>query len=118
MKGVFFGRAKMRKIIISIAAVFLMLIAGLVLLAKDQKSTTEQKPGQELVFPKGQVEEHPSDLHMGSDPYYHEENKKYEGTDEKGYPRDYDPSMQYYESTTTYKRVDKKKKPEPQEPQE
>jgi hypothetical protein len=70
----------------------------------------EQQPGKELVFPKDTVKEHPSDLHMGSDPYYKKENKKYEGTDETGYPRGYDPNAQYEESTTTYKKKHKKKK--------
>ncbi len=96
----------MGKIIISIAAVFLML--GFVSISPAQ----DQRPGQELVFPKDQVKEHPSDIHVGSDPYYRQENKKYEGTDKEGYKRDYDPNAQYYESTTTIKKADKKKKPE------
>ena len=96
----------MIKIAISIAAVFLMLGFASISPAQDQK------PGQELVFPKDQVKEHPSDIHMGSDPYYRKENKKYEGSDEQGYPRSYDPNTEYREITTTTKKVDKKKKPE------
>jgi hypothetical protein len=44
------------------------------------------------------------------DPYYKKAPQKYEGTDQTGYKRDYDPSMQYYEETTTYKTVEKKGK--------
>ena len=106
----------MKKIISSIIAISLMLIFGSILFAKEKQTSQEQKPGQELVFPKDMVKEHPSDLHMGSDPYYKKENKKYEGTDETGYPREYDPNSVYYESTAPHKKVDKKKNPEsPQE---
>ena len=97
----------MKKISVIMILAFLAVISGSTAFAQ------EQKPGQPLVFPKDQVKEHPSDLHMGSDPYYNKEKPKYEGGDEKGYPPDYDPSMQYYESTTTIKKVDKKKKAEP-----
>jgi len=78
--------------------VFLILAAGSVSFAE------EQKEGQQLVFPKDQVEEHPSDLHMGSDPYYKKEKRNYEGSDEKGYPREYDPGVEYRESTTIKKK--------------
>ena len=101
----------MRKITISILAAFLMLFFGYVLCAQEQQS------GKELVFPKDSVKEHPSDLHMGSDPYYKKENNKYEGTDETGYLRDYDPNAQYEESTTKIKKT-KKKKHDSSEPQE
>lgn len=85
-------------------AVFLIMVCGPIL------SAQEQKPGQPLLFEKKKVEEHPSDLHMGSDPYYHKEKHKYEGSDETGYPSEYDPNIEYREETTTYKRMDKKKK--------
>lgn len=94
----------MRKIIILTVAAFLIAIFGWILLAQ------EQKPGQPLLFEKGKFKEHPSDLHMGSDPYYEKEKHKIEGTDETGYPREYDPNVEYTEETTTYKVIDKKKK--------
>lgn len=94
----------MKKIIILSIVITAAVVIGVLLFAQ------EQKPGQPLVFPKDQVKEHPSDLHMGSDPYYNKEKHKYEGTDEKGYPREYDPNVEYREETTTYKKVDKKKK--------
>jgi uncharacterized protein YxeA len=93
----------MKKIIILSIVIFAVVLIGVFLCAQ------EQKPGQPLVFPKDQVQEHPSDLHMGSDPYYQKEKHKYKGSDETGYPREYDPNVEYKESTTTYKRIDKKK---------
>lgn len=89
---------------------FAVLLVFLAVILSSLAYAQEQKPGQPLVFPKDQVKEHPSDLHMGSDPYYHKEKPKVEGSDEKGYPPEYDPGMQYYESSTTIKKVDKKKK--------
>lgn len=96
----------MKKIIILSIIITAAVVIGVLLFAQ------EQKPGQPLVFPKDQVKEHPSDLHMGSDPYYQKEKHKYEGSDEKGYPREYDPNAEYRESTTTYKVIKKKKEPE------
>lgn len=94
----------MKKITISIIVAIIMMVFSLNL------SAQEQKPGQPLLFEKSKVEEHPSDLHMGSDPYYEKEKHKYEGSDEKGYSREHDPNVEYREETTTYKRIDKKKR--------
>ena len=67
----------------------------------------EQQSGKPLVFPKEMVKEHPSDLHMGSDPYYEQEKHLHEnaGSDEEGYRKDYDPDMQYYERDVKIKKV-------------
>jgi len=88
----------------------LSIIITAVLAAQAFLFAEEQKPGQPLLFPKDQVKDRPSDLHMGSDPYYHLEKHKYEGSDETGYPREYDPYIEYKQSTIKYKKVDKKKK--------
>ena len=89
------------------ARAFILVIAG-ILIASAGLSAQEQKEGEPLMFPKDQVKEHPSDLHMGSDPYYNKGQKKYEGSDETGYPGDLDPDTQYkYETTTTIKKVKK-----------
>jgi len=89
---------------------YMMIVAGVFLFSLSSVAgAQDQQTGQQLTFPKGEVTEHPSDLHLGTDPYYKQAPKNYEGTDEKGYKRDYDPSMQYYEETTTYKRVKGKK---------
>jgi hypothetical protein len=95
----------MKKKAMFIIALLLTVTFALVALAQ------EQQKGKPLVFPKEMVEEdRPSDLHMGSDPYYEQDKDKYEGSDEEGYPSEYDPQMQYYESTTEIKKIDKKKK--------
>lgn len=92
--------------IISTAAI----IAGTLLLFASIACAQEQQKGKELQFPKEMVQEHPSDLHMGSDPYLKKEGKKYEGSDETGYPREYDPNAEYKESSTTVEPVEETNK--------
>jgi hypothetical protein len=90
--------------------VFIMVAVGIFVFALSAlASAQEQQAGQALTFDKGEVTEHPSDLHLGSDPQQKKAPQKYEGSDDSGYKRDYDPSMQYYEETTTYKQVKGKK---------
>jgi hypothetical protein len=103
----------MRKLFLVSLAVLALGLA-LALLAREA-GAQDQKAGQELTFPKGEVSEHPSDLHLGSDPYY-KGGQQYQGSDQTGYKPEYDPSMQYYEETTTYKRVKEKKQKQAPQP--
>ena len=65
----------------------------------------QQEEGQPLYFPKEDVREHPSDLHVGSDPQYRPGHDDVGGSDEAGYPRQHDPQQELIEEKTTYKRV-------------
>ena len=82
---------------------FLVIALGTIMLAQEQKT------GKPLVFPREMVEDNPSDLHMGSDPYYDSKShkNKYEGNDEKGYPTDYDPQIEYREEKLKIKKIKK-----------
>jgi len=82
---------------------FLVLSLGTILLAQ------EEKKGKPLVFPKEAVEDNPSDLHMGSDPYYDPatDKDKYEGSDEQCYPTDVDPQLEYHEKRIEIKKIKK-----------
>lgn len=71
----------------------------------------DQQAGQELVFPNvDQVRNRPSDVHIGSDPYYKPGmEQQMQGTDTKGYKKPkVEGDKEYYEQNTTYKRLDGK----------
>ena len=83
------------------AIAILIAITALASVAAAQ----EQQAGQPLYFPKEDVHKHPSDLHVGSDPQYKPGLDDVGGSDETGYPRQYDPQQEIVEEKTTYKRV-------------
>lgn len=88
-------------ILLSLCTFGLILAAGLA-------QAEDQKPGQELVFPNvEQVQQRPSDVHIGSDPYYQPGMKK---TDQEGYKKEQVETDKVYreESQPVYKRVDGK----------
>ena len=90
------------KITFSAALLCAALVAAIALPAFAQ----EQKAGQPLYFPKDEVKERPSDLHMGSDPGYKPDAYPPQGSDETGYPATIDPQQENVEEKVIYKRVD------------
>lgn len=95
--------------------IMLCLVSLAITLFALAAQAQEQKAGQELVFPNvEQVQQRPSDVHIGSDPYYNPGMKK---TDQEGYQKQQvETDKVYREETTTYKKVkpQPRSQPEPQ----
>ncbi|MFA4874867.1 MAG: hypothetical protein WC956_03465 [bacterium] len=93
-------------ILMSIVAIALFAFAG-------KAMAQEQKSGQELVFPNvDQVKQRPSDVHVGSDPYYQKGvEQQMKGTDQGGYDKGkVEQDKVYQEEKTDYKVIKKGKK--------
>jgi hypothetical protein len=82
----------MKRCVSAILAVSLLLAAALA-------AAQEQRPGEPLYLPKEDTIGHPSDLHMGSDPYYRPGQAPAQGSDAGGYPQRYDPQQERVERT-------------------
>ncbi|MBN1282723.1 MAG: hypothetical protein JXA24_02985 [Proteobacteria bacterium] len=87
-----------------------LVVAGVLAAAPLAAGAQEQQPGQPLYFPKEELKERPSDLHMGSDPGYRPGAVVIPGTDETGYPAYADPQQEVVEEKTIYKEVDRYEK--------
>lgn len=96
----------MRYIIIIAAVLALCTSFAVAKDKKKQSETIEQQPGQQLVFPNvEEVRDRPSDIHIGSDPYYQKGmEQKMKGSDESGYDKNkVEPDQTIYEQNTEYK---------------
>ncbi len=94
--------------------ILLVSVLALALLAFAGKAVAQdQKAGQELTFPNvDEVKQRPSDIHVGSDPYYQKGmEQQMKGTDQSGYQKgNVEQDKVYEEEKTEYKIIKKGKK--------
>jgi len=82
----------MKRCVTTILAISMLLAASIAV-------AQEQRPGEPLYLPKQDTIGRPSDLHMGSDPYYRPGQQPARGSDAAGYPQHYDPQQERVEQT-------------------
>jgi hypothetical protein len=101
-------RSQMKRTLIA------MTLAALAAGIASGSAAQEQKAGQPLAFPDvEQVQQRPSDLHVGSDPYYRPGRDDLGGTDQAGYPQQYDPGRAIQQEETVYKPAEEEKEAAP-----
>ena len=93
---------------------FILLIAFLSFIftpcAIGAQEQVQQKAGQPLYFPKGEVQEHPSDLAPESDPEWAKEKARLQ-REGRSVDELYDePKETIYEETVRYERIDESSK--------